>query len=244
VVGEVKETRLLLDGSFSPHDYYPSPGDMRKIRNADLLFAIGSDFETFLKKHQLNKNVIFVADKITLPLLLAENDHHDNHGHYDLHLWVSPLYAVEIVNVICDAVSDWDPSHKEIYHNNAQIMIDKLRQLDEHIAATLAPYKNINFFVLHNAYTYFERSYELKAIPLLLPNFQHFLSARKLEALSKLLKQSSDTCVFIDQYTPSKLVTFFKNTGAKVSVLDTEGNADYIDLMEKLVENMVECFTR
>ncbi|MCG8543484.1 MAG: zinc ABC transporter substrate-binding protein ZnuA [Alphaproteobacteria bacterium] len=50
VMQGVGSPKLLVKGGASPHDYALKPSDVRALRDADLIFWIGEDLETFLPK--------------------------------------------------------------------------------------------------------------------------------------------------------------------------------------------------
>ena len=63
---------LLLDGNISPHDYHLKPSDMKKIKNADIVFYVDDEsIETFLHRalntiDKSNKVSIFSNSRIKL----------------------------------------------------------------------------------------------------------------------------------------------------------------------------------
>lgn len=68
-----------------------------------------------------------------------EDDEHDSHaghshsGHtheYDPHIWTSPVYAMQMVENIVDALMEKDPQHAEEYRQRADEYIDKLAEVD------------------------------------------------------------------------------------------------------------------
>ena len=67
-----EEIFLLLDGNISPHDYHLKPSDMKKIKNADVVFYVDDEsIETFLHRalntiDKPNKVSIFSNSRIKL----------------------------------------------------------------------------------------------------------------------------------------------------------------------------------
>ena len=42
--------KLIVDGSNSPHNFSLKPSHAKMLQNADLVFWVGEDIETFLEK--------------------------------------------------------------------------------------------------------------------------------------------------------------------------------------------------
>ena len=80
---------LIVDGYASPHGFALKPSHAKMIQNADIIFWVGEDIESFLEKPL--KTIAKKADKIELmeikgltKLKFSERnifDSHDDHGH-------------------------------------------------------------------------------------------------------------------------------------------------------------------
>ena len=82
---------LIVDGYASPHGFAMKPSHAKMLQNADLIFWVGEDLESFLKK-PLN-SIARKAEKIELMEIKGLNklefrernifEEHDDHGHDD-----------------------------------------------------------------------------------------------------------------------------------------------------------------
>ena len=74
--GELIELSVLLPPGIDPHNFDPSPQDVAKFVEADVIFANGAGLEVFLEKIienvEVGDNVVFVSEGIDL-LHLEEN---------------------------------------------------------------------------------------------------------------------------------------------------------------------------
>ena len=91
VMDGVGEPSLIIEGSTSPHSFVLKPSHAKMIEQADIIFWIGEDLETFMEKplESIAKN----AKKISFIELASieklkfreenifDHDDHDNHGH-------------------------------------------------------------------------------------------------------------------------------------------------------------------
>ncbi|MDA7573101.1 zinc ABC transporter substrate-binding protein [Candidatus Pelagibacter sp.] len=82
---------LIVDGYASPHGFSLKPSHAKMLQNADLIFWVGEDLESFLEKPL--KSIAKKAEKIELMEIKGLNklkfrernifDDHDDHGHDD-----------------------------------------------------------------------------------------------------------------------------------------------------------------
>ena len=89
----VSEPGLIVDGYASPHSFAMKPSHAKMLQEADLIFWVGEDMESFLEKPL--KSIAKKAEKIELMEIKGLNklkfrernifDGHDNHGHDDGH---------------------------------------------------------------------------------------------------------------------------------------------------------------
>lgn len=80
----VTQTEIIVPAGASPHDYNLKPGDVKKVKSADILLWIGEDIDAFLEKtvDQIDeKKVLEIADFDEIKPLLGEAEHHHDHGH-------------------------------------------------------------------------------------------------------------------------------------------------------------------
>ena len=84
---------LIVDGYASPHGFALKPSHAKMLQNADLIFWVGEDLESFLEKPL--KSIAKKAEKIELMEIKGLNklkfrernifDGHDDHGHDEGH---------------------------------------------------------------------------------------------------------------------------------------------------------------
>ena len=89
----VSEPGLIVDGYASPHSFAMKPSHAKMLQEADLIFWVGEDMESFLEKPL--KSIAKKAEKIELMEIKGLNklkfrernifDDHDDHGHDDEH---------------------------------------------------------------------------------------------------------------------------------------------------------------
>ena len=89
VAGENIEVQVLMPYAVDPHHFEPSPQDVKKINEADLVFYVGLQYETAALRKLLENSVesgqvlIEIGSKVN-PIEFG-NDDHDDHDKHDDH---------------------------------------------------------------------------------------------------------------------------------------------------------------
>ena len=92
VMDGVGKPSIIVDGSNSPHNFNLKPSNAKAIENADIIFWVGEDIESFLEKplKSISKKakVIEMMDikgikklKFRERNIFEEHEEHDDHGH-------------------------------------------------------------------------------------------------------------------------------------------------------------------
>ncbi|WP_350333613.1 zinc ABC transporter substrate-binding protein [Coralliovum pocilloporae] len=91
VMGDTGQPTLLLDGNASPHTYTMRPSQARSLADADLVFWIGHELETFLEKpletiaSKAAQHAMMDATGVAARPFREGHDHHDEDGDHDDH---------------------------------------------------------------------------------------------------------------------------------------------------------------
>ena len=267
-VGE--PTRLIPPGS-SPHTYALKPSERQAAEKADLLIWIGPSVETSLDKvtQVLPKTaaVITLSKQPDMLLLSARTGgdwerkpratphhhaaHADEHNHdttLDGHLWLAPANAKVIVRTTAEALSTRDPEHAAQYQANAERALQRLNTLNEQLKTELTPVQNKPFIVFHDAYQYFEHSFDLHAAGSIMVSADSMASAKRVSEMRNKIKALGATCVFAEpQFEPKLVTALVEGTDARTGVLDPlgaklpSGMEGYEQLMKNLATNLAGC---
>ena len=265
VMQGVGTPQLLVPGGASPHDYSLRPSDARAIAEAEVVFWIGPDLESFLIKPLAN-----VGDKVRVVALLDapgvtvlplrqggawEADAHDHaadEGEHatnrDPHLWLDPVNATAMVRHIATVLSEIDPAHRADYQRNGANLVERLDRLNQQLAAELLPLGNRPYIVFHDAYQYFERRYGLDAVGSIVLRPDQRPSAKRVTAIQERMRSRGVRCVFSEpQFQPALVATVIGAGSARHGVLDPLGaelsaGADaYFLLLSALADSLRNC---
>ena len=179
----------------------------------------------------------------------AEAGHqHEEHGEFDMHLWLSPDNARAIATEAARALSEKDPANAETYNKNLAALTEKLAALDKEVAETVAPVKEKPFIVFHDAYQYFEHHYGVQAAGSITVSPETLPGAERLTQIRDKVKTLGATCVFAEpQFEPKLVNVVLEGTSAKSGVLDPEaatlepGSELYFTLMRSIATSLRDC---
>ncbi len=258
---------LLVKGGGSPHGYVLRPSEARALAKAQLVVWVGHELESFLQKplatlghkaHQLE-----LAEQLQKYLLVKRQggtweghahkhsseetpaEHNIQHQSADLHLWLDPVLARQIVILTGNTLSELDPAHSSRYQANTAELVKKLGRLDQDLKKQLAPVKDIPYIVFHAAYQYFESAYGLNAVGSITIDPERKPGAKRIKDIRQKIKQLGARCVFSEPQFESRLIaTVIEGTGAKTGSLDplgadlAAGSEAYFQLMTRLADNL------
>ncbi|MFV9653929.1 zinc ABC transporter substrate-binding protein ZnuA [Pseudomonas sp. NY15366] len=263
----VGEPDVLLPPGASPHHYALRPSDVRRVRDADLLYWIGPDMEAFLPRvlESRGKPQVAVQD---LPGMTLRHfgdshdahDHHDDHDHehahgaddlghdhdhrpgsLDAHLWLAADNAKVIAARMAADLTKLDAANAARYAANLQAFEARLDALDGRIRPQLAALQGKPYFVFHEAFDYFEADYGLKHAGVFSVLTEVQPGARHVAAMRERLQQTGPSCVFSEPPLRPRLAeTLTAGLPVKLAELDALGGTLPADATgyEQLLENL------
>ncbi len=240
VVGDVASVQMLLPPGVGPHDFSFSPGDLKKIAEADVIVMNGLHLEEWLEKPLKNsakKDVLVIdsskdvkalenLEKITVEEEGHHHDHSHGHGHdhgdVNPHIWLDPILASAQVAAIRDGLSAKDPANADTYKRQADAFIVKLAALDEEIRATTDALKSRKLLTFHDAFVYYANRYGFEVVGVFQPFPGKEPSPKYLKKLKDTIEEKNVRVLFSEpQYSPSVMTSLAKDLNVPIAVLDT-----------------------
>ena len=176
------------------------------------------------------------------------DDHDDHEKEDDVHIWLSPDNAIKIVQKVNKVLSLYFPENSKIYNDNTTKFIDKIRNLKIELIKELSPIKNKPYIVFHDAYQYFEKTFELNAVGSIALEGDIASSPKQISFIKDKIIKSKASCVFQEPQFDSKLVKIvLEGTNAKTGTLDPHGvnitgNKDfYLQILTNMAKSLKEC---
>ncbi|MDA7966309.1 zinc ABC transporter substrate-binding protein [Ruegeria sp.] len=179
----------------------------------------------------------------------GDEDHaghdHDAHGHgaHDPHAWLSLDNAETWLNVIAAQLSAADPDNAGAYYANAAAARAEMEALSAEVSATLDPVRGGSFIVFHDAYQYFEDTFDFPASGAIsLSDASDPGPARVAEIQGRIREEGVDCVLTEPQFNPGLVSTVLDGTEAKTGVIDPLGAElePGVDLYPQLIRNMAK----
>ncbi len=247
VMAGVGKPELLVRGSASPTAFSLRPAEVRMMNTATIVAFVSESLETFIVRALENLPPdarvveLMAADGLKLlPLRVGPNWLEDDAPRAsprplgtdpgaedpdsDPYIWLDPGNARAIASALVDELIDADPGRAEIYTRNLRALDEKLVQLDQEIARTMAGVKVAPFLVLHDAFQYFERRYGLTAAGAVTRRPDVRPSPRRISQARARLAEAGAVCVFGEPQFPqlhAKLVS--DGTPSRLGQIDALG---------------------
>ena len=159
--GDVIDLELIVPAGMDSHSFEPTPADMRKFEEADVVILNGGVMEHWAQQvlesvGREDQTVVFMMDYVEaveeeLVEGMEESGHshshgasHDGHeeghfhddGHqedieYDEHIWTSPVNAIRFVEVITCVLCQEDPDHQAEFKAGRDRYVKELEEIHE-----------------------------------------------------------------------------------------------------------------
>ncbi len=257
VAGDRLVVETLMPEGLDPHSFEPTPKDVAKISDSDLLFVNGAGFEAWLEDivENLPPDQIVVAASAGLKSRTIEEGHSADDGHdheIDPHFWLDPTLVITYVENIRDGLTTVDPQGAAEYAANAQAYIQQLKELDVYIQNKIAaiPPERRLIVTNHESFGYFADRYGFKVVGTIIHSVSSGSapSAQQMAELVDKMRASGAIAIFMETGSNTQLADQLSTeTGIKVvydlythSISAAGGEASsYIDLMNYNVDQMV-----
>lgn len=136
VAGEHLVVQSLTKIGAEIHGYEPTPGDVRRAQDADLIIDNGLGLEAWFAAFTRDLDVpTVVASEGVETIAIAGGE---AAGRVNPHAWMSPRATAIYVENIAAAFADLDPDNAAAYAANAEAYTAELDRLDAELAAAVA----------------------------------------------------------------------------------------------------------
>lgn len=161
VGGEYVDNLCMIGPELDPHSYQLVKGDDEKLSIAQIIFfnGLGLEHGPSLQQYLADSDkAVGLGDEIAKTnkdLILTYGGQTDPHIWTDISLWMRALPA------IVQTLSDYDPTHAEIFRANAEKLYKQMEQAHAEVKEILAKVPDKKRFLVtsHDAFNYFARAY-------------------------------------------------------------------------------------
>ncbi|MDQ1396057.1 MAG: manganese/iron transport system substrate-binding protein [Acidimicrobiaceae bacterium] len=231
VVGDrVTLTGLIPEGVDS-HTFEPSPGTVKSLTKARVLFMDGLHLEgSTLKQADANMPhpVLHLADPaggrgpadrgseiVAMgDLTIAPADYAfdftfpKEKGDPNPHLWMNPLFAKRWSEIVRDTMATRDPANAPYYRDNQSRFAAVVDRLDAAIAVAIdsVPTDQRKLLTYHDSFAYFSRRYGIPVIGAVQPSDFSEPSPKEIQALIDQVKANHVPAIFGSEVFPSTVL--------------------------------------
>ncbi len=231
------------------HGYEPTPSDLVRGQEADLILDNGLNLERWAEKFY---NSLPEVPHITLTegiqsVEIAEDAYKNKPNP---HAWMSPQNALIYVENIRKALVDLDPQNADTYNANAKTYSEKIKELDQKLQKELAtlPPNQRYMATCEGAFSYIIRDYGLKELYLWPVNAERQGTPQQTAKVIEVVKENQVPAVFCESTVNDEAQRqVAKESGARfggVFYVDSLSGPDgpaptYLKLMERNVTTLI-----
>ncbi|MBT3313347.1 MAG: zinc ABC transporter substrate-binding protein [Anaerolineae bacterium] len=258
VGGDFIDVQILLPEGTDPHSFDPTPQDIAKVADADIVFANGAGLEDFIE-HLLDsadaeERIIEVSEGIELLEHSEEDGDHaegeeheedEDHAHEmgDPHTWTDPNNVIIWVKNIETALAAADPANAGIYAENAAAYTSELKEVDAWIRAKIEqiPPEKRKIVTDHRLLGYYVDEYGLEMAGAIIPGYSSLSepSAQELAAIEDIIDTLDVQAIFVGKtVNPNLAERIAEDTGVSLvyfytgSLSSADGEAgSYLDYL-------------
>jgi ABC-type Zn uptake system ZnuABC Zn-binding protein ZnuA len=248
VGGDAVKVIPIIKPGMDPHEFQPSPSDVRQIEGADLVLISGKGMEGYLTKLEeaVGNKAKFVDVGSSIPSLKLEEE---GKMVEDPHWWHSIENVKKATIVIKKRFIESDPANKAIFEKNAAAYLAKLTELQKWAKREIAtlPSDKRKLVTSHDAFQYFARDYGFKIYAIEGVSTDDQPSSKKIAVLIKTIRDQGVKAVFFESIENPKVIgEITGETGAKVGGelyadgLGAKEASTYSDMIRHNVTAIVE----
>jgi ABC-type Zn uptake system ZnuABC Zn-binding protein ZnuA len=231
VGGDAVSVIGLVKPGQDPHEYSPTPGDLKAMSQADIVLGTGKGMDQgYINKIvSLNKNFVEVGNAC-YSLHMTE----DGKNIEDPHWWNSVTCTRKVTKYIADQFAKTAPDEKKKFEVNANAYIKQLDELEKWVKETIdtLPKDKRKLVTSHDAFQYFAKDFGFSIYPIEGINPDEEPRAKKVAELIKTIREQKVKAIFFENIENPKLIQeITKETGAVVGgELYADGLGNEVDV--------------
>ena len=252
IAGAAAQVIQILPAGASPHTFDLTPGKVRELQKARIIFKIGviDDWIDGVAESVPGAEIVSLQNHVALKPFHDGAHHHDGvktspSQEFDPHYWLDARNGVIMTQNICARLSAFDPAHADLYSKNSQRYQQELLRLDNELKKACAALKNNKIIVFHDGWRYFAAAYGLEIIAVFQPAPGREPAPRDLQKLYAQARTYKIKAVFSEPQLPTaSLEPLLEDLGLPLLILDPLGGAAADDSYIKLLRRNVQAILR
>ncbi|MFJ2506829.1 MULTISPECIES: metal ABC transporter substrate-binding protein [Arthrobacter] len=248
VAGEHLQVESITKAGAEIHGYEPTPGDIRRASQADLILDNGMNLEAWFEQFTADLDVprVTVSEGVD-PVSIAEDAYA---GLPNPHAWMSPLNAQVYVENMTEAFAELDPANADAFRANAEAYKQELQEVQDQLVTKLGalPESQRALVTCEGAFSYLARDAGLTERYIWAVNAEQQATPQQIAATIEFVKDNQVPAVFCEStVSDAPMQQVVEASGAKfggvlyVDSLSEEGGPvpTYLDLIRHDSETII-----
>jgi zinc/manganese transport system substrate-binding protein len=238
----------IIKPGIDPHEFEPTPSDVKRVAKADLVLFTGKGMEGFLTKLEEAAGVTgkFVNVGEAVPSLTMTEE---GRKVEDPHWWHSVENMKRATRLVTDRFEQADPANRGYYEDREKECLASLNELQRWSRVKVAelPSSRRKLVTSHDALQYFARDYGFTILPVKGISTAEEPSSQHVKEIIGVIRSQGVKAVFFESIENSRAVNqIAAETGARSGgVLYSDGLGDteastYDSMMRHNVSTIVD----
>ncbi|YCK82877.1 metal ABC transporter substrate-binding protein [Arthrobacter sp. D3-18] len=198
VAGDKLRVESITKAGAEIHGYEPTPGDIRKAAQADLILDNGLNLEAWFSQFVEDLDVphAVVSDGVEI-MPIAEDSYQ---GKPNPHAWMSPRNVQLYANNMAKAFAKLDPSHAAEFEANAKTYNAQLQTVQDEMVSKLSVLseKQRALVTCEGAFSYLARDAGLKEVYIWAVNAEQQATPQQITRAIEFVKDNQVPAVFCE----------------------------------------------
>jgi ABC-type Zn uptake system ZnuABC Zn-binding protein ZnuA len=241
VGGDRVRAESLAAPAQDPHAIDLKPGQLARLKAADLLVRIGLDHEPWLTRavraagdprlvpgspHVLDTSRNIELLQTQTPRLREPGTAHV-HGYGNPHYWLDPENARPMTADILESLARLKPAARTVFEANRQRFLERLQTASSGWLRAMAPYAGTRVVVVHDSWPYFARRFGLVVVATVEATPGVPPTPSVLAALPHQMREAGIALLIAEPYSNEAVVRHLAGrSGARAVTLVTSVGAD------------------
>ena len=198
VAGEHLQVESITKFGAEIHGYEPTPGDLRRASQADLILDNGLGLEAWFEQFvsELDVPHVVVSDGVE-PIQIGEGDYA---GRSNPHAWMSSSNVQRYVDAMVVAFSEMDPAHAADFERNGAAYNAELQTVQDELIARLdaVPENQRALVTCEGAFSYLARDAGLTERYLWAVNAEQQATPQQIAGAIEFVRENEVPAVFCE----------------------------------------------
>jgi len=217
LAGSTADVYNLVPPNASPHTYNPTPKDMVKLEQADIIIMNGLGLEEHIADYlkQMKRNPIIISNVFPDSI---------NRSEINPHIWLSAPILITAIEMIDSALKAEDLENHQTYDSISSLYKDRIVRIDSLITAERKNYGEIDIVTFHNSFDYFCSRYNINVAGTFEKSPGKEPTAKQMKELADIIKLKNIQVLYSEPQLNKSMAELLANEmNIGIDILDPLG---------------------